>query len=485
MQASALSDAAPAAAAAATAATKTATKTAANGNLPQQQQQEGFVEPFGSHALLQQAAQAMRGRSVVSVRHLRTAEILALLFAANECKERSTASDPGLHSILQGKIVATAFFEPSTRTRCSFEAAALRLGAGVISNADLKAASSVKKGESLRDTMRMFASYADAVVMRHPDVVSKSSSSSSSACSYTSSSNDRRSESSDGSSGCSSNSSNSGSSRGFGSCALVASSNIGFSSYEASQANSSSCSSVLLSGGDGSGEHPTQALLDLFTIAEANPRWFSAAAAAALKGDTGDTRGALEAPPLTVAFVGDLRHGRTVHSLALLLARFSVRLLFVSVQGLLPREEFLSELQTIYTQKGLDPEQLCCCSDRLELVLPLCDFLYVTRLQRERLNGGSPAAAGAPEGPLPAQQGAPGGGLFVSSGFCVTAQLLEKHAKPHLKVLHPLPRVDELSCCVDATPYARYFTQAANGVYVRMAILTLALTGTQPFRVFQ
>ncbi|KAL8453125.1 hypothetical protein Emed_000995 [Eimeria media] len=515
MQASPPSDAATAAAATATAA---AAKTATNGSHPQQQQQqEGLVEPPGSHAALQQAAQAMKGRSVVSVRHLRTAEIVALLLAADELKKRASDSDPSLRSILQGKIVATAFFEPSTRTRCSFEAAALRLGAGVISNADLKAASSVKKGESLQDTMRMFASYADAVVMRHPDVVSCSSSTSSSESSDSSSCNSssRGSSSSSDSSESSSSSSNSSSiiiisslsCETLGSCGLVASSNIGFGSYEAPQINngnsssnssssSSSSSSVLMSGGDGSGEHPTQALLDLFTIAEANPQWFKAAAARALKGDSGDrAQEASKGPSLTVAFLGDLRNGRTVHSLALLLARLSVRLFFVSHKDLPPREDFISELRDIYTQQGLDADELCCCSESLESVLPLSDFLYVTRLQRERLNGGPQATAGAPGGPPLTEQGAPGGAPFLSSGFCVTRELLEKHAKPHLKlqgkrmqgscVLHPLPRVDELSCCVDSTPFARYFVQAANGVYVRMALLTLALEGTHPFKTFQ
>ncbi|KAL8428200.1 hypothetical protein Efla_005302 [Eimeria flavescens] len=402
---------------------------------------EVIAEPPGLHELLQRAARRLLSRSVVSVGQLATDEIVAIVLAAQEVKRRRAANDTRLRSFLEGKVVLTAFFEPSTRTRCSFEAAALRLGAGVISNPDLKAASSVKKGESLEDTMRIFASYADAVIMRHPER---------------------------------------------GSCELVASSGCGFGRSEASavssesssstsskgSSRSSKSSSVLISGGDGSGEHPTQALLDLFTIAEANPRWFNAAAAAAL--------GAREGPgadspdrQMTVAFVGDLKYGRTVHSLALVLARFGVRLFFVSPLGLNPDKAFVSQLESIFKQQGLNSEAFCCFSPSLKATLPLCDILYVTRLQRERLEEGGPG------GPPPAtMEGAP-------SGFCVNAPLLRAYAKPHLKVLHPLPRVDELSPCVDSTQFARFFEQAENGVYVRMALLTLCLVGPEHLEVFQ
>ncbi|OEH74206.1 putative aspartate carbamoyltransferase [Cyclospora cayetanensis] len=372
-----------------------------------------------------EAAEALRGRSVVSVSLISTAEIAAILLAAQKLKRRFERGDTTLHHVLQGKVVATAFFEPSTRTRCSFEAAALRLGAGVISNADLKAASSVKKGESLSDTLRMFASYSDAVIMRHPDK---------------------------------------------GSCASISSPEFGFCSpvggCNGGGASGSERKCVLLSGGDGCGEHPTQALLDLFTVAEQQSQWFSAAVTAVLTGC--QEHASVKKPPqLSLVFWGDLKYGRTVHSLALLLARLSVRLFFVPAHGLHPDEAFLLEVKHIFKQQGLDPNAYCCLSDSLSSALPLCDFLYVTRVQLERMP--------TPEAPPLAAQG--GTERSGNAELTITKAFLETYGKPDLKVLHPLPRVSELSVCVDASPFCCYFQQAANGLFVRMALLTLCLLG--------
>ncbi|CDJ33957.1 aspartate carbamoyltransferase, putative [Eimeria mitis] len=218
----------------------------------QQQQEDMFCLAADVRAAAAAAAANLRGRSVVSVSSLSAAEITALIQTTNKLKCMYTRTDPALRQTLQGKVVATAFYEPSTRTRCSFEAAALRLGAQVLSNPDLKASSSVKKGESLQDTARMFAAYADALVLRHPD---KGSCASVASLQY-----------------------------GFGSpTAPSSSSSSSSSSGSSSSSSSSSRSCVLLSGGDGSGEHPTQALLDLYTIAEQQQQWFAAAAAAAIR----------------------------------------------------------------------------------------------------------------------------------------------------------------------------------------------------------
>lgn len=267
--------------------------------------------------------------------------------------------------LLQDKLIASCFFEPSTRTRLSFETAVQRLGGRVIGFAD-GANTSAKKGETLADTIRIVSSYTDAVVMRHPK--------------------------------------------------------------EGAARLASEFSAVpVINGGDGSNQHPSQTLLDLFTISE--------------------TQGTLE--NLTLAFVGDLKYGRTVHSLAQALSLFNVKLYFVSPEQLAMPEYICEELD----ERGISYTVV----DTLEEVIPQVDILYMTRVQRERFD----------EAEFKKIQGQ----------FVLKAEML-KHARPNMKIMHPLPRVDEIETDVDATAHAYYFEQAKNGVFARQALLSLVLNET-------
>ena len=269
------------------------------------------------------------------------------------------------NDLLKGKLIASCFFEPSTRTRLSFETAVQRLGGTVIGFAD-GGNTSAKKGETLADTITMISSYSDAVVMRHP--------------------------------------------------------------REGAARLASEFSPVpIINGGDGSNQHPTQTLLDLFSIKE--------------------TQGTLT--DLTVAFVGDLKYGRTVHSLTQALSLFNCHFYFVAPEALAMPDYICEELD----EKGV-PYTLV---SSLEEVIPQVDILYMTRVQRERFD----------EAEFKKIQGK----------YILHAEML-KHARPNLKILHPLPRVDEIEVEVDKTPYAYYFQQAQNGVYARQALLALVLNET-------
>jgi len=259
---------------------------------------------------------------------------------------------------LQGKILATLFYEPSTRTRLSFEAAMLRLGGQVVSTADAAIASSAAKGESLQDTIRIVAGYADAIVLRHPQV--------------------------------------------------------------GAAARAAAVSTVpVINAGDGGGEHPTQALLDLFTIQRELGRIDN----------------------LRVGLMGDLAHGRAARSLALLLSRFEKNeLVLIAPPALQMRDDVLEPL----ARAGTRVHQV---SDA-KPVAPGLDVLYQTRIQKERL--ASPHHA--PATPV------------------VDGDLMRRLA-PSAIVMHPLPRVDEIDPAVDADPRAAYFRQARNGLPVRMAVL--------------
>lgn len=264
--------------------------------------------------------------------------------------------------MLKGKILATLFFEPSTRTRLSFEAAMQRLGGSAISMAEVESAS-VKKGENLADTIRTVENYADVITLRHPlDGAAK----------------------------------------------LAAE----FSKIP------------VINAGSGSEEHPTQALLDLYTIRK--------------------EKGKIDG--LKIAFVGDLRYGRTVHSLAYALSLFSVELCLVSPDSLRMRREVL---RTIKNKIPVTE------SSNLERTISQVDVLYVTRIQRERF-------------PDPAEYSK------VKGIYRIDLDCL-KNAKKDLIILHPLPRVDEIASEVDNTPQARYFQQVWNGIVVRMALLALVL----------
>jgi len=293
-------------------------------------------------------------KHVVSIEDLDNKRIMDLLKRAKqlvpvaEGKKKSKALD--------GKILATCFFEPSTRTRLSFESAMQRLGGTCIGFADPKSTSAYK-GETLSDAVRMFAAYSDIMVLRHPQ--------------------------------------------------------------EGAAILASEISNVpVINGGDGAGQHPTQTLLDLFTI--------------------NDECGKIK--NLRVGFLGDLRYGRTVHSLAEALSRFDNDLHFISPDTLKMPDNVTSEL------KGNWKEHT-----RLDSVLKNLDVLYVTRIQRER---------------FPDQEDYKN----VAGAYQIDLNTL-RMAKSSLRILHPLPRVDEINPEVDDTKHAVYFKQAFNGVPVRMAIL--------------
>ncbi|NHH99650.1 aspartate carbamoyltransferase [Oceanimonas sp. MB9] len=265
--------------------------------------------------------------------------------------------------LLKHKVVASCFFEASTRTRLSFETAVHRLGGAVIGFSDSGSTSLAKKGETLADSVRIISSYSDAFVMRHPQ-------------------------------------------EGAGRLAAEYS------------------SVPVINAGDGSNQHPTQTLLDLFTIYE--------------------TQGTLQG--LTVAFVGDLKYGRTVHSLTQALSLFGCKFYFIAPQALAMPDYLCDEL----TEKGINFE----FRDSMEEVMDELDILYMTRVQKERFDETEY--------------------VHVASKYVLTPQVLE-NAKDSLKVLHPLPRIDEITVDVDDTPYAYYFEQAENGVYARQALLALVL----------
>ena len=297
-------------------------------------------------------------RDIISLRDFSREEIDYVLEIAEAMESiAKTGSD-----MLKGKILATLFFEPSTRTRLSFEVAMQRLGGSTIGFAEAEIAS-VKKGENLADTVRVVQNYADVIALRHP--------------------------------------------------------------LEGAARLAAEFADVpVINAGSGAEEHPTQALLDLYTIRKEKNR---------IDG-------------LNVALVGDLRYGRTVHSLAYALSMYNVKLFLVSPESLRMREEVLRSIKD-----KIDVEERA----SVEEIVPEVDVLYVTRIQRERF-------------PDPAEY------AKVKGSYKIDLEVL-KNAKENLIILHPLPRVDEISAEVDNTPYAKYFQQVWNGIVVRMALLALIL----------
>ena len=293
-------------------------------------------------------------KHVVSIEDLDNKRIMDLLKRAKQLVP--VAEGKKKSKTLDGKILATCFFEPSTRTRLSFESAMQRLGGTCIGFADPKSTSTYK-GETLSDAVRMISAYSDIMVLRHPQ--------------------------------------------------------------EGAAVLASEISDVpVINGGDGAGQHPTQTLLDLFTIND----------------DCGKIKN------LRVGLLGDLRYGRTVHSLAEALSRFDNELHFISPDTLKMPDNVTAEL------KGSWKEHT-----RLDSVLKNLDVLYVTRIQRER---------------FPDREDYEN----VAGAYQIDLNTL-RNVKPSLKILHPLPRVDEINPEVDDTKHAVYFKQAFNGVPVRMAIL--------------
>jgi len=298
------------------------------------------------------------GKDVISIKDFTREEIDYVLEIANAMEPLAAKGS----DMLKGKILATLFFEPSTRTRLSFEAAMHKLGGSTIGFAEAEIAS-VRKGENLADTIRTVENYADVIALRHPLE---------------------------------------------GAARLAAE----FSKIP------------VINGGSGAEEHPTQAFLDLYTIMKEKE---------AIDG-------------LKIALVGDLRYGRTVHSLAYALSHYNVELYLVSHESLKMRREVLEGIrEKIKVTEETD----------LEKIIPAADVLYVTRIQKERF-------------PDPAEY------VKVKGSYRITLETLRK-AKKDLIILHPLPRVDEISSEVDETPHARYFQQAWNGIVTRMAILALIL----------
>ncbi len=294
---------------------------------------------------------SLSGRDLVSISDFSKEELEEVLAAAHRLQKKANLE------LLKGKILASCFFEPSTRTRLSFESAMLRLGGNVIgfSQSDT---TSIKKGESLCDSMKVISSYADIIVIRHPK--------------------------------------------------------------EGSARVAAEASSVpVINAGDGANQHPTQTLIDLFTIQECQKT---------IDG-------------LHIAIAGDLKFGRTVHSLSLALGLYQVRLYFISPEGLELPETIIQELKKNGVKFSFHKS--------IEEIISKIDILYMCRAQKER---------------------------FADLNFSNLPLLKKKHlekVKPNFKILHPLPKVDEIEESIDETPYAYYFQQAANGVLVRSAILAL------------
>jgi aspartate carbamoyltransferase catalytic subunit len=299
-----------------------------------------------------------QGRDIISIEDFSREEINYIL-------EISHAMEPLAQKgsdMLKGKILATLFFEPSTRTRLSFEAAMLKLGGSTIGFAEAESAS-VKKGENLADTVRTVENYADIIALRHP--------------------------------------------------------------LEGAAKLAAEFSKVpIINAGSGAEEHPTQALIDLYTMQK--------------------EKGKIDG--LKIALIGDLRYGRTVHSLAYALALYNIELYLISPETLRMRREVI---RTIHNKISIIEDT------NLEKIIPQIDVLYVTRIQKERF-------------PDPAEY------AKVKGAYKIDLKIL-KSAKKDLIILHPLPRVDEIATEVDSTPQARYFQQVWNGIVVRMALLALVL----------
>ena len=323
-------------------------------------------------ATLSGDAAAWRGASLCSVTQFTEAGLDLVLRRAEELRLMDRAAARARHA---GAVLANVFYEPSTRTSCSFQAAMLRLGGSVICVAE--STSSAKKGETLEDTARSLGCYADVVVLRHPEA-----------------------------------------------------------GAAARAAGALPPGLPLLNAGDGVGEHPTQAVLDLYTLC----RELSPAGAPALP-----PRACLKGK--TVVLVGDLKHGRTVHSLAKMLAAFDVALVFVAPPELAMPAGVAAAVDAGTATRAEAPS--------LAAALVDADALYVTRVQKERFPDAAAYEA-------------------VRGSYVVDAQLM-KTAKPSCAVLHPLPRVDEISADFDSDPRAAYFRQMRNGLFARMALLDLVL----------
>lgn len=298
-------------------------------------------------------------KHIISINDLNRQELELVLHTAAMLK---ASPQPEL---LKHQVIASCFFEASTRTRLSFETAMHRLGASVVGFADGSNTSLGKKGETLADTISVISTYVDAIVMRHPQE---------------------------------------------GAARLATEFSGGI---------------PILNAGDGANQHPTQTLLDLFTIQETQSRLSN----------------------LSVAMVGDLKYGRTVHSLTQALAKFEGNRFYFIAPDALAMPGYITDM--------LDEQGIVWSRhDSIEEVIPQLDILYMTRVQKERLD--------------------PSEYANVKAQFILRAADLAG-ARDNMKVLHPLPRIDEITTDVDKTPYAWYFQQAGNGIYARQALLALVM----------
>jgi len=301
------------------------------------------------------------GKHILSVSQFSRSDLEQIFIVAKEM--RTMVERIGTFDLLKGKILANLFYEPSTRTSSSFAAAIERLGGSVIQINEVKY-SSVSKGESLPDTIRTLESYADVIVLRHPET---------------------------------------------GSAAIAA----------------QVARKPIINAGDGIGEHPTQALLDLFTIQE----------------ELGTIDG------LTVTMLGDLKYGRTVHSLARLLSLYNANVHYVSPDLLRMPAALVAQL----AEKGLPQTE----HTTLDPALADTDVLYVTRVQKERFENLDEYES-------------------VKGAYVISPETLTR-AKAKMALMHPLPRVGEIAPEVDDDPRAAYFRQMEYGLYVRMALLAMVL----------
>lgn len=297
--------------------------------------------------------QTMKNRSLVSIDDLSTSEILRILELAAEFEKQPTSN------LLEGKVIATLFFEPSTRTRLSFESAISRLGGKIVGFSDASS-SSVSKGETLNDTIKMVSNYCDLIVMRHP--------------------------------------------------------------IEGSARFASEVASVpVINAGDGANQHPSQTLLDLYSIKK--------------------TQAKLE--DLNIFMVGDLKYGRTVHSLMMAMSRWNATFNFISPEELKMPDEFKLYLDNL----GLKYYEHIDFTD----IISKADIIYMTRVQKERFSD-----------PMEYEK--------VKNVYVLRNSMLYK-TKANMRILHPLPRVNEIHQDVDSNSKAYYFEQALNGVFTRQAIL--------------
>ncbi len=296
-------------------------------------------------------------KSLISIHDFTKEEMLHVLDVAQEFEKNK------VQPILRDKVIATLFFEPSTRTRLSFETASNRLGARVIGFSDA-GNTSVSKGETLKDTIKMVSNYVDLIIMRHP--------------------------------------------------------------LEGAARYASEVASVpVINAGDGANQHPSQTMLDLFTIRQ--------------------TQGRLT--DLSINMVGDLKYGRTVHSLLQAMSHFNPNFTFTAPDELKMPQEYKDFLDA----KGIPYHE----TRDLEGSLNDCDILYMTRVQQERFTD-----------PMEYEK--------VKNTYNLTASMLGG-ARENMKILHPLPRITEIAQDVDDTRHAYYFKQAENGVYARMAIISYLL----------